>query len=543
VRLAQLAIVLGVAVSLAVGAVGAAEGAPSASPPVNTALPTIAGTAQRNQTLTASSGSWTGTTPMTFSYQWLRCDSSGSDCQAVSHGGQTYTVAAADVGRTLRVQVTASSSDGQSSATSAATSRVADVNAPSNTARPTISGSAVQGQTLTASAGTWNDAASYSYRWQRCDANGNGCARISSGQRRTLGANDVGRRLRVEVTASGPGGSTTAFSDPTPTIATGRPVLSREPSVGGTAREGETLTADPGAWQNSPTRFRYQWQRCDSAGNHCTAVSGSSTRKATVADVGHTLRVQVTASNRYGSTVALSNASAVVASVGQGPASSSPPTITGSAQVGQTLTASPGSWSGTTPISFAYQWLRCDSPAVGCVGVGTAQTYTVQSADNGKVLQVVVTATNAAGSAKVASSTTSAVSTVTKLPSGGVSVDIAELSLPQRLVISQVSFQPSVVRSRVPFVARFRVTDSRGYAVRGALVYAVGLPYNRVAETAEVATGADGWATVTIAPTRLLPLRRGAALTMFVRARKPGEPLLAGISTRRLVQVRLGPPS
>jgi hypothetical protein len=352
----------------------------------------------------------------------------------------------------------------------------------------------------------------------------------------------VGRRLRVEVTASGPGGTAKVASDPTAVVTTARPVQSREPAVGGTAREGETLTADPGGWQNSPSRFDYRWQRCDAAGNHCNAIASGLTYTATSPDIGHTLRVQVTAVNAYGSTTGLSNASAVIVARGQVPAVSTTPAITGKSELGQTLTASPGAWNGTPPIAFAYQWLRCDSPAVACVGIATTPTYVVQTADAGKVLQVVVTASNSVGSSKAASGVTQPVTAVTKLPSGGLSIDIAQLALPQRLVISGVAFEPQVVRARVPFVAKFRVTDGRGYAVRGALVYAVGIPFNRVLPSPEATTGADGWATITIAPTRLLPLTAGAALTFFVRARKPGEPLLAGISTRRLVQVKLGPP-
>src|SRR5207247_95205 len=90
------------------------------------------------------------------------------------------------------------------------------------------------------------------------------------------------------------------------------------------------------------------------------------------------------------------------------------PTISGSAVVGQTLTASTGSWSGA-PTSFAYQWRRCDSAGAGCTSVtgATSKTYTLQSADAGRTLRIVVTATNAAGSASATSAQTGVIGTST----------------------------------------------------------------------------------------------------------------------------------
>jgi len=99
-----------------------------------------------------------------------------------------------------------------------------------------------------------------------------------------------------------------------------------------------------------------------------------------------------------------------------------------------------------------------------------------------------------------------------------------------------VSFSPNPLRSRSAFTARFHVSDTRGFSIQGALVYALGLPYNYARNAPEVATDGTGWATITIQPTAQLPLRRGGALVIFVRARKPGDNLLAGVSTRRLVQ-------
>ena len=189
--------------------------------PTNTTPPTISGTARAGQTLTASPGSWSGTQPITYSYQWLRCDAGGGNCAIIRGAtGKTYTVVSVDVGSTVRVQVTAKNSAGSSSATSAQTAVVgAAPVAPANGSPPTISGAAQAGQTLTASPGTWSGTPpiSYSYQWRRCDAAGGSCADIlgAAAQTYTLTTSDVGSTLRVAAAASNSAGSSTATSAPT----------------------------------------------------------------------------------------------------------------------------------------------------------------------------------------------------------------------------------------------------------------------------------------------------------------------------------------
>lgn len=93
------------------------------------------------------------------------------------------------------------------------------------------------------------------------------------------------------------------------------------------------------------------------------------------------------------------------------PVNTSPPTISGSAQQGQTLTGSPGSWSGAQPISYAYQWRRCDSSGANCgnIASATSPTYTLTNGDAGSTLVLSVTATNTAGSQTAASAATAVV--------------------------------------------------------------------------------------------------------------------------------------
>ena len=113
---------------------------PPASPPVNTAPPTVSGTAQTGQTLNASTGTWSEN-PTTYAYQWQRCNSSGATCSLIS-GATThlYTVASADVGSTLRATVTASNSAGSSTPASSAQTAVVQ-QAPPTFGKTTIGAS------------------------------------------------------------------------------------------------------------------------------------------------------------------------------------------------------------------------------------------------------------------------------------------------------------------------------------------------------------------------------------------------------------------
>jgi hypothetical protein len=238
------------------------------------------------------------------------------------------------------------------------------------------------------------------------------------------------------------------------------------------------------------------------------------------------------------------SAQTTAAQANYAPTNTAAPTISGTPQTGQTLTANPGTWSSDTTPTYAYQWQRCDAQGASCAAIGGAanQTYTVQSADEGKTLRVAVTARNASGSGSATSSPTAVVTPpgpqgAIKLQNGQTSIPASSVSLPERLIIDGVQFNPSRLASRRAFVARFHVSDTRGYVIRDALVKVTGLPYAWARTGAEVTTGQDGWATITIVPTRNLPLRHGTALVMFVRARVAGQNVLAGSSTRRLVQV------
>jgi hypothetical protein len=420
---------------------------------------------------------------------------------------------------------------------------------PTNVSKPTIAGIAQQGHTLTGEHGDWSNGPNltYSYQWQRCPAATLTCTNIpgETSNVRVITDGDVGSRLRLEVrAANGDGTGAPAYSDPSAVIVKGEtPAVTRLPAVSGTAREGETLTADRGDWTNNPTSYAYQWQRCNAAGASCTNIPGetSTIRIITNGDVGSTLRVVVTAANAGGSSSAASAVSGMVAPRGAAPANTAAPTISGTPQSGQTLTASNGTWS-NSPTSYAYQWQRCNSAGASCTNIPgeTRNTRIVAGDDVGSRLRVLVTATNAVGSA-TASATSEVIATglpagAIRLSNGKVSIPVSSVSLPDRLIVDTVRFTPNPVRSRAPITVSFHVVDTRGYVIREAIVFVRSVPL--VTSTpAETATRQDGWVTLQVTPRSSFPLN-GKAVQFFVRARKQGEDVLAGVSTRRLVQVR-----
>ena len=188
--------------------------------PANTSPPTITGATQEGQTLTAATGSWNGTGTLTYTYAWEDCDSGGNGCKSISGAiASTYTLQKGDVNQTIRVVVSAKDANGTGSATSAQTAVVtaaATVAGPANTVPPTISGTAQEAQTLTATTGSWSGAnpITYNYAWQRCDSGGGHCASIggAAGTTYVVQKADVGQTLRVLVSAKNAGGTSSASS-------------------------------------------------------------------------------------------------------------------------------------------------------------------------------------------------------------------------------------------------------------------------------------------------------------------------------------------
>ncbi len=306
----------------------------SATPaaPISTTPPQISGSAQIAVALSASAGTWLGS-PTSFAYQWLRCDTYGNSCGAISGAtSSSYTPVNADYAETLRVAVTASNAGGRTSATSVPTALV-QIASPIDFGVPTISGIDGEGQLLTAADGTWNyDPTGFSFQWQQCGPTGAGCSNIqnATGGNYVSQPGDVGRELRVIVTAINAGGATPAASAPTPPIGT-PPVNTVIPAVSGIAQQGQALSTSDGIWTGSPApALSVQWERCDGSGASCKPIAGAtaSSYVPASADVGSTLQAEVIATSYAGSATAASVPSAVVAAAPTAAAPSNAPTLT-----------------------------------------------------------------------------------------------------------------------------------------------------------------------------------------------------------------------
>jgi len=226
------------------------------------------------------------------------------------------------------------------------------------------------------------------------------------------------------------------------------------------------------------------------------------------------------------------------------PSNTAPPTISGTAEVGQTLTADRGTWSGSTPINYTYRWRRCNAAGNNCSNIGgaTDSTYTIKSNDLGNTLRVRVTASNSDGSETATSSHTAVVRAPSKPPTGcppGQNADVSQVTQPARLVVDKMQFSPSTVTTSThTLLARFHVSNTCGQSVKGALVYATAVPFNQLS-VSEQPSGSDGWATINFTVLSGFPAaRHQQLLVIFVRARKPGDNVLTGISTRRLISLR-----
>jgi hypothetical protein len=198
---------------------------------------------------------------------------------------------------------------------------------------------------------------------------------------------------------------------------TGAPVPSVPPTIVGTAKAGAKLAGLPGSWNGGkPVAFSYQWQSCDAAGAGCTPIPGATleTYTPTATDVGHALTLAVTGASAGGKAIASTPATVAVAASGSPglapPAVLTAPQIAGTTQVGQTLNAAAGAWTGS-PSAFAFQWQRCDAAGAACVAVpgATASSYVLTPGDAGTTLSLVVTATGKGGSQSATAPTTAAV--------------------------------------------------------------------------------------------------------------------------------------
>jgi hypothetical protein len=292
------ALLLVVAGILVTATPGFALGLPPLPPTPTAPPPSIAGSAVQGATLSCSPGGWLNAT--SYTYTWL----AGVSQVAGPSTSNTYTLTSSDVGQLVTCSVTAYNGT-TPSVTPALSTPIGPVGAPLpglpiEESPPVISGTAMQGQTVTCSQGGWLSATSYSYSWQRDASNISGATSPSY----ALTSADVNKAITCTVVASNSSGnSAPATSLPIVPVALPPvgtvPVETAPPAISGGAVEGQTVTCSSGSWLNNPTSYSYSWQR-DAL--NITGATGSSYR-LTSADVSQAVTCAVVAGNSFGPSV------------------------------------------------------------------------------------------------------------------------------------------------------------------------------------------------------------------------------------------------
>ena len=174
-----------------------------------------------------------------------------------------------------------------------------------------------------------------------------------------------------------------------------------------------------------------------------------------------------------------------------------------------------------------------DSTSTGSTSSSTSSSTTTTSSSTSTSTPATTTTT----STTTTTTTPAGPEGQIRLANGKISIPVTSVTLPARLVIDGVRFTPNVVTSRrAPVSVRVHVSDTRGFWVRGALVFARSTPL--VTSTpAEQVTNQSGYVTLAMFPRATFPLRSGYHVQFFLRTRKDGDSLLAGVSSRRLAQV------
>ena len=284
---------------------------------------------------------------------------------------------------------------------------------PASARRPAVTGPATVGATLTATPGSWRGAPVPALRlqWQRCGTAG--CVTIAraTGLRYLPVAADAGRRLRVVVTATNRSGRAVAGSALTASV-TAAPDASLPPVIAGAAIVGSTLTSTTGTWTGTPPpTLARRWQRCSATS--CAAITGATgaAYRLVAADAGKRVQLLVTARNAVGVSTATSAQTATVTTASATPVAptvATLPAISGTPTVGSTLTTTDGTWGGVPAPALRRQWQRCTTSCANIAGA-TGTSYRLVAADADHTIQVVVTASNSAGSASATSPETATI--------------------------------------------------------------------------------------------------------------------------------------
>ncbi len=371
----------------------------------------ITGDAIEDETLTADTSALADEDGLgAFSYAWK-----ADDTAITGATSSTYTLTQAEVGKAITVEVSYTDDQGTAEAvTSAATDSVANVNdAP--TGGVVISGTATEGEVLTAS-NTLADEdglGTVTYQWLRDGAE----ITNATGETYTLTQADVGAAISVRASYTDDQGTAEAVtSAATDSVANVNDAPTGDVIITGDAIEDETLTADTSALvdEDGLGTFSYVWKADD------TAITGatSSTYTLTQAEVGKAVTIEVSYTDQQDTAEAVTSAATdSVANVNDAPTGGV--TISGTATEDEVLTASNTLADEDGLGTLTYQWLRDGTEITDATG----ETYTLTQADVGAAISVRASYTDQQGTAEaVTSATTDSVANVNDAPTGGVTI-------------------------------------------------------------------------------------------------------------------------
>lgn len=330
-------------------ATSAAVTVAKAAAPKNTAAPALSNTVRVGQVVTATQGAWdkAGTTR---SYQWFV-----DGTQVLGATGSRYTPTAADAGKVLKVVETARLAGHEDGSATSEGVTVAKGAAPTASRLPSVTGNPLVGQTLTVESGSWSrNGLKFDYQWLRDGEPVEGATE----QKYLVGEADKGRSLVARVTASTVGYEDGRASSQAVQVSDSEPAASNTavPTISGTPKVGETLTASTGEWDRSEgLTFTYEWLYYWDGWTWPIWGADQAAFVPNEWQAGWPVQVRVTAS-RPGSTP-VSVVSAATKPIAALPSlvATKAPSLTGEAMVGKTLTVAPATWNAEDP-ALEYTW-------------------------------------------------------------------------------------------------------------------------------------------------------------------------------------------
>ena len=288
------------------------------------------------------------------------------------------------------------------------------------TGAPTISGTAQVDETLAAETSNIADDdgltnVSYSYQWTRSDGSTYADIAGETDSTYTLVFADQGKTIKVRVSFSDDADNQESLTSVATDTVAAKPNsrATGAPTINGTAQVGETLTVltngitDEDGLTN--VSYSYQWIRSDNGTDADIAGQTASTYTLVSADQGKAIKVKVSFTDDTDHEETLTSAATAAVAARPNREATGAPTISGTAQAGETLTADTSGIAdadGLTNVSFSYQWLRNDGTTDTDIQGATSSTYTLSDADEGKTIKVRVSFTDWGGYQETLTSTT-----------------------------------------------------------------------------------------------------------------------------------------